>query len=56
MLRNHPGPSEVHLRLLGDESVTAFKLADELKVANGQPLMADLKALLGPHCIPGRTS
>lgn len=56
VLRNHPGPSEVHLRLLGDESVTAFKLADELKVANGQPLMADLKALLGPHCIPGRTS
>ena len=56
VLRNHPGSSEVRLRLLDGKVTTTFRLADELKVTTGQPLMADLKALLGPSCIPRRQS
>ncbi|AXE38761.1 DNA polymerase III subunit alpha [Acidipropionibacterium virtanenii] len=54
VLRSHPGASEVRLRLLDGQLSTTFRLADELKVTTDQPLMADLKALLGPSCIPGR--
>lgn len=56
VLRNHPGASEVHLRLLEGEEMTTFRLGDDLKVTTDQPLMADLKALLGPSCIPGRSA
>jgi len=54
VLRSHPGASEVRLRLIDGQRSTTFRLADELKVTTDQPLMADLKALLGPSCIPGR--
>ena len=54
VLRNHPGSSEVRLRLIDGKVTTTFRLADELKVTQGQPLMADLKALLGPSCVPRR--
>lgn len=54
VLRRHPGASEVHLRLVTETSTTTFRLGDDLKVSTGQPLMADLKALLGPNCLPGR--
>lgn len=54
VLRSHPGASEVRLRLQEGRQTTTFRLADELKVTTDQPLMADLKALLGPSCIPGR--
>ncbi|MBD4656127.1 hypothetical protein GUG52_30830, partial [Xanthomonas citri pv. citri] len=43
VLRNHPGSSEVRLRLIDGKVTTTFRLADELKVTQGQPLMADLK-------------
>jgi DNA polymerase-3 subunit alpha len=54
VLRSHPGASEVHLQLKEEQQTTVFRLADDLKVTAEQPLMADLKALLGPSCIPGR--
>ncbi|PBF84418.1 hypothetical protein BGU99_18945, partial [Clostridioides difficile] len=54
VLRNHPGSSAVRLRLIDGKVTTTFRLADELKVTQGQPLMADLKALLGPSCVPRR--
>ncbi len=48
VLRNHPGMTEVHLRLLNDNNKsTLWKLDDRLRVAPGGPLFADLKALLG---------
>ena len=55
VLRRHPGACEVHLQLQEpSRQTTVFRLADALKVTSDQPLMADLKALLGPSCIPGR--
>ena len=49
--RPHPGGTEVRLRLLSAERTTTFQLADDLRVQPSQPLIADLKALLGPSCL-----
>ncbi|GAB2495937.1 DNA polymerase III subunit alpha [Luteococcus sediminum] len=51
VLGNHPGMTEVHLRLLGQNRSTLFRLDQTLRVTASQPLMADLKALLGPSCL-----
>ncbi|HOC12434.1 MAG TPA: DNA polymerase III subunit alpha [Propionicimonas sp.] len=52
VLRAHPGPTEVRVKLV---SATAgskiWRLDDGLRVAPSRPLMADLKALLGPSCV-----
>ena len=42
---------EVRLRLLGQNRATLFRLDETLRVTASQPLMADLKALLGPSCL-----
>jgi len=47
----HPGPTQVRLRLHSPDQTTVFQLADELRVNPSQPLIADLKALLGPSCL-----
>src|SRR5215472_11826913 len=51
VLRTHPGPTEVHLRLRGQEKTTVVRLDDKLRVAASPALHADLKQLLGPTCI-----
>jgi DNA polymerase III subunit alpha len=51
VLRTHPGPTEVHLRLRGAQKTTVVRLDDKLRVAASPALHADLKQLLGPTCI-----
>jgi len=51
VLAAHPGVSEVQLRLVSPGRATVFRLDEGLRVTASGPLMADLKALLGPSCI-----
>jgi DNA polymerase-3 subunit alpha len=51
VLRTHPGPTEVHLRLRGDQRITLVRLDDKLRVTSSPALHADLKQLLGSACI-----
>jgi DNA polymerase III subunit alpha len=51
VLRTHPGPTEVHLRLRGNQTTTVVRLDDKLRVTASPALHADLKQLLGPACI-----
>ncbi|MGA4668511.1 DNA polymerase III subunit alpha [Propionibacteriaceae bacterium Y1923] len=51
VLRQHPGVQEVRVTLLSNDRETTFRLHEELRVSPSQPLMADLKALLGPSCL-----
>jgi DNA polymerase III subunit alpha len=53
VLAAHPGVTEVRLRLMTKTSTTVMRLDDRLRVAAGPALFADLKALLGPHCLAG---
>ncbi len=53
VLGTHPGVTEVRLRLQGRTSTTVMRLDDRLRVSAGPALYADLKALLGPHCLVG---
>jgi DNA polymerase-3 subunit alpha len=50
VLASHPGPAEVHLKLLNGGKATLLRLAP-MRVAPTTALMADLKALLGPGAI-----
>src|ERR1700753_3639003 len=52
VLRTHPGTTEVHLRLRGNQKTTVVRLDDKLRVTASPALHADLKQLLGPSCIP----
>jgi DNA polymerase-3 subunit alpha len=52
VLRAHPGPTEVRVRLVSaTNGAKVWKLDEGLRVAPSRPLMADLKALLGPSCV-----
>jgi DNA polymerase-3 subunit alpha len=51
VLRSHPGPQEVHLKLLNGTRATVLRLDDGLRVTASSALMGDLKALLGPGCL-----
>ncbi len=53
VLGTHPGVAEVRLRLMTKNSTTVLKLDDRLRVTPTPALFADLKALLGPHCLVG---
>jgi DNA polymerase-3 subunit alpha len=50
-LRTHPGPTEVHLRLISGGRVKVLRLDDKLRVKSSPSLLADLKQLLGPGCV-----
>jgi DNA polymerase III subunit alpha len=50
VLSSHPGTTEVRLRLLKPEGTLVARLPRH-RVTPSQPLMADLKALLGPSCL-----
>jgi DNA polymerase-3 subunit alpha len=52
VLGSHPGTTEVHLQLVNGEKTTLVRLDDRLRVAATPALFADLKALLGPSCLP----
>jgi len=54
VLGTHPGVTEVRLRLMSKSSTTVMRLDDRLRVAPSPALFADLKALLGPHCLAGQ--
>ncbi len=51
VLSAHPGMTEVRLRLQSSGKTTLMKLDAQLRVTPSPPLMADLKALLGPSCL-----
>jgi DNA polymerase III subunit alpha len=51
VLRTHPGPTEVHLKLRDQERTTVVRLDDRLRVAASPALIGDLKQLLGPACV-----
>ncbi|MGG5172957.1 DNA polymerase III subunit alpha [Pseudarthrobacter sp. J1738] len=51
VLRNHPGTSEVQLRLSGTRMVEVMKLGAHLRVEPSPSLFGDLKVLLGPACL-----
>jgi len=51
VLRTHPGHTEVHLRLRGNEKTTVVRLDAKLRVTASPALHADLKQLLGPACV-----
>jgi DNA polymerase III subunit alpha len=50
VLTTHPGPTEVHLRLLSGSRAKVVRLDDKLRVRPSPSLLADLKQLLGPAC------
>ena len=51
VLRAHPGPTEVNLRLVTGDRVKVLRLDDKLRVKQTPSLLADLKQLLGPGCV-----
>jgi DNA polymerase-3 subunit alpha len=53
VLANHPGTSQVHLRLINGDRITTLELDQTLRVTPSSALMGDLKALLGPGCLGG---
>ena len=53
VLASHPGPCEVHLQMVDGTRTTVLRLDEAYRVAATSSLGADLKALLGPNCLPG---
>ena len=53
VLGQHPGTSQVHLRLVSGDRITTLELDASLRVTLSPALMGDLKALLGPGCLGG---
>ncbi len=51
VLRTHPGPTEVNLRLVTGNRIKVLRLDDKLRVKSSPSLLADLKQLLGPGCV-----
>lgn len=51
VLRSHPGLTEVQLRLRTNDKTSLWRIDNRLRVTPSPPLMADLKALLGPSCL-----
>jgi DNA polymerase-3 subunit alpha len=51
VLRTHPGPTEVRLRLRAGDRARTMRLDDKLRVRASPSLVADCKQLLGPGCL-----
>ncbi|WP_295697984.1 DNA polymerase III subunit alpha [Lapillicoccus sp.] len=51
VLGEHPGVTEVHVKLTQPGRSTLMRLDDSLRVSAGPALFGDLKALLGPACL-----
>lgn len=54
VLGEHPGATEVHLKLTQPGRSVTLKLGDQHRVTVSPSLYGDLKALLGPTCLVGR--
>ncbi len=52
VLSAHPGSTEVHLRMATGTRTTVLRLDEAFRVSADPSLGADLKALLGPNCLP----
>jgi DNA polymerase-3 subunit alpha len=52
VLSAHPGGTEVHLRMATGTRTTVLRLDEGFRVSATPSLGADLKALLGPNCLP----
>jgi len=52
VLAAHPGTTEVHLQLVHGTKTTVVRLDERSRVTATASLFADLKALLGPGCLP----
>jgi DNA polymerase III subunit alpha len=48
----HPGMTHVHLHLRSESKTLVMRLEDRWRVTPSPALMGDLKALLGPGCVP----
>ncbi|TWE13228.1 DNA polymerase III subunit alpha [Rudaeicoccus suwonensis] len=53
VLGEHPGATEVHLKLTQPGRSVTVRLDDALRVTASPALFGDLKALLGPACLVG---
>jgi DNA polymerase-3 subunit alpha len=53
ILRAHPGMTEVRVKLKAPNKTTIMRVGNDFRVTSSQPLMADLKAELGPSCLAG---
>ncbi|PRY56062.1 DNA polymerase III alpha subunit [Knoellia remsis] len=53
VLANHPGTTEVHLKLTKPGRATLVKLDDAFRVTATEALFGDLKVLFGPRCLTG---
>ncbi|SOC51850.1 DNA polymerase III subunit alpha [Ornithinimicrobium cerasi] len=53
VLANHPGGTEVHVKLTQPGRTVMLRLDETLRVAASPELFSELKALLGPACIAG---
>ncbi len=53
VLADHPGSSEVRIRLLDGDRAVLMKVDDRYRVAATEELFGDLKVLLGPRCLVG---
>jgi DNA polymerase III subunit alpha len=53
VLGEHPGVTEVHLKLTQPGRSVMMRLDDSLRVTASPALFGDLKALLGPACLSG---
>jgi len=51
ILATHPGTAEVHLKLVSGTGTKTLRLDQNLRVSHSAALVADLKELLGPHCL-----
>ena len=51
ILKSHPGPREVHLKLDDGKKGLVMKIDDGLRVTASPSLSADLKSVLGPDCL-----
>jgi DNA polymerase-3 subunit alpha len=53
ILTNHPGSTDVHLRLVKPGRVVDLRLDENYRVLASDALFGDLKVLLGPRCLTG---
>ncbi|TXJ07531.1 MAG: DNA polymerase III subunit alpha [Aeromicrobium sp.] len=51
VLKQHPGVTQVQLRLISSNSSKLMRLDPSLRVAHSAALIADLKEILGPGCV-----
>ena len=51
VLHEHPGATEVHVKLTQPGRTVVMRLDDTLRVTASPALFGDLKALLGPACL-----